>query len=113
MVHGSPVAGYVRSAVPGDPLLDEDTARIQAYAQDKGLRLAHVVRDEGTSSVAALRPVLDQLVQDLDRGKFAGVIIPSLSHLGRPRRAALLALERMRATSAWVAFLDSSGVPAD
>jgi hypothetical protein len=108
---GSPVIGYVRSAVQGDALLDEFVEQIQRYAVDNGLHLADVVRDEGTSAVAAWRPMFDRLVSDLGRSRYAGVIIPSLNQLGRPRAAALRNLARLRATSAWVAFLDDEGVP--
>lgn len=110
---GSPVVGYVRSVHPDDAKLDEYAASIRTYAEQHGLRLVEIVRDEGTSAVAAWRPIFDRLVDDLDSGRYAGVIIPSLDQLGRPRNAALRALGRLRATSAWVAFLDSRDVPDD
>ncbi|WP_186315488.1 recombinase family protein [Catellatospora sichuanensis] len=104
---GSPVVGYVRSTARGGADLESLVEQVRNYADNHGLWLADVVRDEGTSAVAAWRPRLEQLIRDLEQCRYAGVVVPDLDHFGKPRSAGLRVLHRIEATSAWVAFIDA------
>lgn len=107
----SPIVGYIRSPRLEDEQVDEMESQIREYAKNHGFYLETVLREMRRSAVATWRPVLEQLIRELKHGRFVGVVLPSLDHLGRPRSLALRNLERLRDTSAWVTFLDSQGVP--
>lgn len=103
---GSPVVGYVRS-IAGGAEQEALVQQVRSYAHDRGLWIAEVICDQGTSAVAVWRPLLERLIRDLEQCRFSGVIVPALSHLGTPRSGALRVLQRIEATSAWVAFVDT------
>lgn len=81
----SPIVGYIRSAKPHDPQLAEWEQQIRAYAIVHGYNLVAVFREESTSGVAAHRPVLDSVLRDLSTGRYAGILVPSESHISSDR----------------------------
>jgi len=101
----SPVVGYIRSARFGDPKLDEWDVQVRAYAAKRGYNLAAVFREEGVSAVAAHRPVLAQLFDDLQATRYVGLIVPTRAHLGDTNAMINRALSRI-SSSAWIEFID-------
>jgi hypothetical protein len=101
-VYGSPVAGYMRSPLLGDPQLCVLEAGIRQYARKHGYNLVAVFREEGVSSVAAWRPELEKLIRGLERRVWVGVLVPSETHWSsRPAIARRISRRIVIANSWW------------
>lgn len=66
--------------------LDVQIARIQAYAQAMGWELAEVITDDGYSGATLERPGLQRLLERIQAGEVAGVIVAKLDRLSRSLR---------------------------
>jgi hypothetical protein len=106
---GSPVVAYVRSPRIDDPALDVLEAEIRERAVRQGYNLVRIVRDEGVSGIAAWKPGLEQVIHGMERGKYVGVVLPSLRHLGLGRSAVNRTVDRIRRTGGWIELASGEG----
>jgi hypothetical protein len=106
---GSPVVAYVRSPRIDDPALDVLEAEIRERAVRQGYNLVRIVRDEGVSGIAAWKPGLEQVIHGMERGKYVGVVLPSLRHLGLGRSAVNRIVDRIRRTGGWIELASGEG----
>jgi len=89
--------GYVR--VSTDEQVREgvsiaaQSARVRAYAEAKGLRLADVFADEGRSGKSLDRPALQELLERCHQGTVGHVIVWRLDRLTRRTRHLLALVE--------------------
>lgn len=66
--------------------LDQQVARIRAYAEAKGLELSEVLVDDGVSGKTLERPGLREIMRLCERGEVAHVIVLKLDRLTRQTR---------------------------
>lgn len=109
---GSAVVGYVRSPLEPDHRLGQWELELTHYAGNKGWHLGAIVKETRTSGVTQFVPGFNQMIRDLDKGKYVGVIVPSLSHFGVVRSTAMGRLRAIQATSAWIEFTDGTSADA-
>ncbi len=65
-------------------------------AEQRGLEVAHVYRDEGWSGAKASRPAFDAMLRDAKRGRFSVLLCWKLDRLGRSLSNLLRLLEDLR-----------------
>jgi DNA invertase Pin-like site-specific DNA recombinase len=75
-------AGYIRVSTSKQ---DSEMQRhsIDEHCRRNGITIYKIYKDEGISGKHASRPGLDEMLMDMRNGKFDGIVIYSLSRLGR------------------------------
>ena len=66
--------------------LDNQRAKIKAFATAKNWNLIHIYRDEGRSGKSLNRPGIQELLQDAQAGQFKVVIVYRVDRLTRKQR---------------------------
>lgn len=93
----STALGYVRVSTDEQARdgvsLEVQRARVEAYAEAKGLKLVGVLADEGISGKSLERPALQELLAQCKRGTVAHVIVWRLDRLTRRTRHLLTLVE--------------------
>jgi hypothetical protein len=105
--YGSPVVGYVRSAVCGDPALDEAEGQIRAYCAEQGWNLAKVFREEGVSSIAVWRPEFQALIRGLESGEWVGVLLENADHLSHRNDLRRRLIRYIHDSPAWMLYISA------
>jgi len=84
------VAGYVRVSsdeqVSEGVSLDNQEAKIRAYAESQGWDLVQVYREEGISGKIISRPQLNRMLQDIHAGGIDVVLVYKVDRLTRRQR---------------------------
>ncbi|HSR51411.1 MAG TPA: recombinase family protein [Acidobacteriota bacterium] len=92
---------YLRAA--GDAEKEETLVNLRRYARLRGF----VIEGEYIDRRAAKeRPALERLFKHAGEGRFEGVLVESLEHLGPQLRQAVLTLERLECTGTALVSLD-------
>ena len=84
------VAGYIRVStdeqVTEGQSLDNQLARIKAYANSQGWDLIEVYREEGYSGKSIERPEMSRMITDIKAGKFNVVLVYKVDRLTRKQK---------------------------
>lgn len=84
------VAGYVRVStdeqVSEGVSLENQEARIRAYAESQGWEVAHLYREEGYSGRIMDRPELQRMLQDIRAGGIGVVLVYKVDRLTRRQK---------------------------
>lgn len=86
---------YVRVSTD-EQSCDMQERDLMRLAEQRGLEVAKVYRDEGWSGAKASRPAFDEMLRDAKRGRFSVLLTWKLDRLGRSLSNLLRLLEDLR-----------------
>lgn len=83
-------AGYVRVSTDEQAMegqsLENQSARIKAYAESQGWDLIEIYREEGYSGKVIDRPELSKLIENIKAGKFDVILVYKVDRLTRKQK---------------------------